>query len=427
MNTRTELKKQYLIIADSTLAVMLDRFEKHPDYGYLDTKFDLITGRDNFDNPDKAMRFRSKDFVYSWIQGRGAEALAGHLTAGINSANRIKDVLSTLCEKLYSVWQANGKRMFFMLSPEGRWLNADGSYRTEAVPGEANYSDIFVAKGMLTAASVLENKTLQNEMAVWYKQILDAIEANKFVTDQQPFDPANPVAAQEGKILQGPFMIALGGIANAATITGDEAFLDYGCRFIQRILDIHTREVDGRPEFFEAVHEDNTPWIENGRLLCDPGHTLEFIGLAQRFLFILEKADRPQDKELVERCRKFFPSLLKTTFALGYAPEAQGIIKSYDLIARKPINSDMPWWSLPETIRAAAENELFCNTDQSEIIGLCSEALWNKFTVPEHGYFAWQTRGSDGAPSVAIPAVPDLDPGYHTNLALLDTVALWQK
>ena len=57
---------------------------------------------DNFDNPDKAMAFRSKNFVYSWIQGRGAEALAGHLQAGLNSACRIKDVLSTLCEKLYN-------------------------------------------------------------------------------------------------------------------------------------------------------------------------------------------------------------------------------------------------------------------------------------------------------------------------------------
>ena len=86
----------------------------------------------------------------------------------------------------------------------------------------------------------------------------------------------------------------------------------------------------------------------------------------------------------------------------------------------------MPWWSLPETIRAAAECEVFCNTDQSEIIRLCSDALWNKFTVPEQGFFAWQTRSSDGKPSTAIPAVPDLDPGYHTNLALLDTLELWK-
>ncbi|MBR2720418.1 MAG: hypothetical protein IKB74_03690, partial [Lentisphaeria bacterium] len=66
MENRKEFIRNYLLIADSTLSVMLDRFEKHPDYGYLDTKFDLITGRDNFDNPDKAMAFRSKNFVYSW-------------------------------------------------------------------------------------------------------------------------------------------------------------------------------------------------------------------------------------------------------------------------------------------------------------------------------------------------------------------------
>lgn len=426
MNTRNEFIKQYTTIAESTLAVMLDRFEKHPQYGYLDTKFDLFTRKDNFDNPDKAMEFRSGKFVYSWIQGRGAESLAGHLQAGLNDPNRIKNALRILCDKLYDVYLKNGKRMFFILSPEGKWLNPDGSHRTEAVPGKANYSDIFVSKGLLTAANALGDKMLQDEMAKWFKEILDAVAANKFVTDQQPFDPANPVAAQPGKILQGPFMIALGGIANAAVITQDEEFLDYGCRFISRILDIHTREVDGKMEFFEAVHEDDSPWVENNKLLCDPGHTLEFIGLAQRFLFILEKAKRPQDTELLQRCRKVFPRLLADTFAIGFSKKAQGVIKSYDLIAKEAINSDMPWWSLPETIRAAAENELFCNTDQSEIISLCSKALWEKFTIPECGYFAWQTRNSDGIPSAAIPAVPDLDPGYHTNLALQDTIALWK-
>lgn len=426
MNNRNEFIRQYSTIIDSTLSVMLDRFERHPGYGYLDTKFDLITERENFDTADPAMAFRSGRFVYSWIQGRGAESLAGHLQANINSADRIKSALRILCDKLYAAYLANGKRMFFILSPEGNFINPDGSPRTEAVPGEANYSDIFVSKGLLTAASALDDRAMLTEMSAWFKRILDAIAANKFVTDQQPFDPANPVAAQPGKILQGPFMIALGGIANAAVITGDEAFLDYGCSFIKRILDIHTREVDGKTEFFEAVHEDDSPWIENGQLLCDPGHTLEFIGLAQRFLFILEKANRPQDRELLKRCREFFPRLLKDTFAIGFSRQAQGVIKSYDLLSKKAINNDMPWWSLPETIRAAAENEIFCNTDQSEIIRLCSNALWEKFTVPEYGYFAWQTRDSRGIPSAAIPAVPDLDPGYHTNLALLDTIALWK-
>lgn len=426
MNHRNEFIRQYSTIVESTLSIMLDRFERHPGYGYLDTKFDLITGNDNFDTADKTTQFRSGKFVYSWIQGRGAESLAGHLQAGINDPGRIKNALRILCDKLYAACLDNGKRMFFILSPEGKFINPDGSPRTDAVPGEANYSDIFVSKGLLTAASVLDDRAMLLDTAAWFKQILDAIAANKFVTDQQPFDPANPVAAQPGKILQGPFMIALGGIANAAVITGDEAFLDYGCSFIKRILDIHTREVDGKAEFFEAVHEDDSPWIENGQLLCDPGHTLEFIGLAQRFLFILEKARRPQDQELLKRCREFFPKLLADTFAVGFSAGAQGVIKSYDLIAKKAINSDMPWWSLPETIRAAAENEIFCNTDQSEIIRLCSKALWEKFSVPEYGYFAWQTRNADGIPSTAIPAVPDLDPGYHTNLALLDTIALWK-
>lgn len=426
MNSRNQYIKQYSTIIDSTLSIILDRFERHDDYGYIDTKFDLITRQDNFNTADESAQFRSGKFVYSWIQGRGAESLAGHLQAGVNSAKRIKNVLKILCDKLYHAYLKNNKRMFFILSPAGDFINPDGSRYLDAAPGKANYSDIFVVKGLLTAADALDDRAMLAEMSAGYKEILRAIAGIEFVTDQQPFDPANPVAAQPGKVLQGPFMIALGGIANAAQITGDEEFLDFGCQFIRRILDKHIRISDGQPEFFEAVHEDDTPWVENGKLLCDPGHTLEFIGLAQRFLFILERAGRAQDGALIKRCRELFPALLAHTFAIGFAPEAQGIIKSYDLISQSPINSDMPWWSLPETIRAAAENELFCNTDQSEILRLCSAALWEKFTVPECGYFAWQTRNSSGVPSAAIPAVPDLDPGYHTNLALLDTLALWK-
>ena len=116
MNTRNEFINQYSTIVESTLSVMLDRFEKHPGYGYLDTKIDLFTGKDNFDNPDKAMAFRSGKFVYSWIQGRGAESLAGHLQAGLNSPARIKNILQILCDKLYHVYQKNGKRMFFFIN-----------------------------------------------------------------------------------------------------------------------------------------------------------------------------------------------------------------------------------------------------------------------------------------------------------------------
>ena len=48
------------------------------------------------------------------------------------------------------------------------------------------------------------------------------------------------------------------------------------------------------------------------------------------------------------------PAILTHIHALCFQPGPAGICKSYDLVSRRPPNTDMPWWSLPETMRAAA-------------------------------------------------------------------------
>ena len=44
----------------------------------------------NFNTADESAQVRSGKFVYAWRQGRGAESLAGHLQAGVNSAKESK-------------------------------------------------------------------------------------------------------------------------------------------------------------------------------------------------------------------------------------------------------------------------------------------------------------------------------------------------
>ena len=120
---------------------------------------------------------------------------------------------------------SNQNRMFFMFSEAGKFLNGDLSVRIEPLEGKANYSDLFYSKGLVAAADVLQDKTLLDEALSYFKRTLQAIWDLEFVTDQQAFDPKNPVTAVPGKILQGPFMIALGGIAFAADIPFcDQAF-----------------------------------------------------------------------------------------------------------------------------------------------------------------------------------------------------------
>jgi len=88
----------------------------------------------------------------------------------------------------------------------------------------------------------------------------------------------------------------------------------------------------------------------------------------------------------------------------------------------------MPWWNLPETIRAAA----YCITyseDETEK-AMClrvfrdSHNAFLKFVRPDLHLMAYQTRNASGQPVAVIPATPDADPGYHTGLSLIDTIAV---
>lgn len=121
-------------------------------------------------------------------------------------------------------------------------------------------------------------------------------------------------------------------------------------------------------------------------------------------------------------------SLFLHLFKFGFAP-AGGIVKSYDLLARKPVNDDMPWWSLPESMRAAAELLVLCPDADTAAILECyyqaAEAFFGGYL--QNSSFACQTLDAAGRISSAIPAVPDVDPGYHTNLSLIDVLSLRYK
>ncbi|HCR16653.1 MAG TPA: hypothetical protein DIU35_04145, partial [Candidatus Latescibacteria bacterium] len=66
--------EDYEAMLVEVMKVLADRYERSPDYPFVDTKLDLITGED-FPVEDP---IRGRNAVYGWIQGRALEALAGH-------------------------------------------------------------------------------------------------------------------------------------------------------------------------------------------------------------------------------------------------------------------------------------------------------------------------------------------------------------
>ena len=96
-----ELLPEYEILLATVMGAIVDRYERSPDYPFIDTKLDLTSGRD-FPEDDP---IRGRSAVYGWIQGRGLEALAGHgLWAGKHSDERV----ASLAPRIDA--QASGRR-----------------------------------------------------------------------------------------------------------------------------------------------------------------------------------------------------------------------------------------------------------------------------------------------------------------------------
>ena len=92
----------------------------------------------------------------------------------------------------------------------------------------------------------------------------------------------------------------------------------------------------------------------------------------------------------------------------------------------------MPWWNLPETMRAAVEL-LLLNPDDDyteeilQILMHCSNAFIKNYVNRDIHLMAYQTIDENGQPVDTIPATADADPGYHTGLSVIDFLDCLRK
>jgi hypothetical protein len=86
----------------------------------------------------------------------------------------------------------------------------------------------------------------------------------------------------------------------------------------------------------------------------------------------------------------------------------------------------MPWWNLPETLRAAVRCLAVCDDEptRGRLLALfrrCHNAYFENYLNRSLMLFPHQTiSGETGKVIDVTPAVPEGDPLYHTNLALLE-------
>jgi len=428
---KTQLKVMKQII-DDTMMLILQRRALRPDYGWIDLKLDAISGEDAFESDG----IRDKNHVYSWIQGRGLEAIATHLRwydrIGWPSDDAKEELISlgrSVSEKLQRQRRSNGGHLYF--------LATDRSNPTEDA-GVFTMSDLFCSRGLYAFNHDWGTEEERRVSRAYIIDTLQAIIEKKLVNDQIGFHPSQYQGRKVKAAGFGTEMLGLGAVTLLMRLERDSNAPAIGRRFVEKILSKHVNTDSRWPSIEEGIivemldAEGNVFFDEEGRVLVDPGHSLEFIGLAAQMVAVfLENYGKEEVQyEWMVDVIETLDSLIEPNLKLGFS-KTGGIVKRIDAISKAIPYDTMPWWSLPETLRAIALTEHLkkgsWSTFGTEWFERCINAFVENYRKPSACPIAVQTIDSSGKPVDVIPATPDLDPGYHTGLALLDCCNVLSK
>jgi len=376
----------------ATLRWMLDRPRRAG--GFLDTCFNPLERRDY----THADGYRGPHYLHGWIQGRGLEALAEHGQAladhDADLSARCRAAATDLHEALAQLIGPAGHAFFRYDSARLPLLCVpDAPVRRQVTePDIYTYSDAFAAKGLVAAARWLGDARLP-EWEAYLDRVIAAVWDGRFQMDElAPLSAAN-AAAQPADY--GPRMILLG----AAPLARDSA---YAARFIDHVL---THHLDADTGLLRDVP---------GQDACNPGHAIEFVG------FALAALPDDADRALVATLGR----ILGASFRAGFA--GPGLALKVSVGTGHALSPYRPWWSLPETIRAAALVWARTRSDAALAIWQAADTAFFSHYWLGNPPVALQTRTLQG-PVDYVPATPDLDPGYHTGLSLLGAARVAQS
>jgi hypothetical protein len=387
-------RRTYAAANAGTLRWMLAR----PPLGgaFLNTKQHSVTLADY----GPADGHRAPACTYGWIQGRGLESLATHAgffdTEDPVLAAALDAAAGPLLARLDALHARDGHAYFTYdaeLNPV--YPDAGGVIRPQRPAGDIfTYADIFVVKGLLAAGHRLGRTEHQPRHLAALAAIVAAIEQGRFQIDERR--PLTPEALRAQPDDFGPRMILLagGGLLRRLGLRAHAAYCD---RFIADVLGRYRDPASGLLR--------NVPGLDP----CNVGHGIEFVG------FALDHLPPDADPALVETLE----AVLIASFRRGFV--GPGIALSVSAATGEVLNPLCPWWSLPETIRAAAL--AYARTGNPDVLAIWQAAHEAFFTRYWRGTppLAYQTLTADGTVDY-VPATPDLDPGYHTGLSLLAAI-----
>lgn len=391
-------RNTYLLTNQNALRWQLDRMNAASPL--INTKLNSLTLQDYQDSDG----LRGPGFVYGWIQGRGLEALILHARYFEDSDTQLSERLYAVAKSLYSFLEglvASCQGAHFCYNSAMQPVRVDnplGTARQLREPDIATYSDLFCVKGFIAAATQFAPENLPRHLSS-LNSIIDAIERDRFLMRESGNIDEASLAEQLPDF--GPRMIALGAAAMLHQLgLGDEDW--FSSRFIEYVLEHHL--------------DDDSGLLSNqpGGDSCNIGHGIEFAG------FALDTCRQCHDGDLAMRLSK----IISKSFRAGF--NGRGIQTSITISTLQAINAVCPWWSLPETIRAASlAYEATDNPAMLRIWEQSHKAFFQNYWRNDPP-IAYQSMSLEG-PVDVVPATPDLDPGYHTGLSLLTAMQMVER
>ncbi len=361
--------------------------------GLIDTKLNPLTGEDY----TSADGLSGKDWTYGWIQGRGLEAMAcfarHYASSDADLSARLLARLRPLYATLKEVVARHGHLTFLLdkdltpVRPEGK-----GVVRQSLPAHLYAYADIFAAKGLIAAASLIEPAALPDHLD-YLARIRLAIRERRFLMNEKADLSAASIKSEPYDF--GPAMIMLGAAGMLAEV-GLPTEATWADQWITDLLEEFT---DPRTNLLRNIRGEDA---------LNAGHGIEFVGFA--FYHLGKRAP----KALADRLARVLLDLTNRSL------RQPGIPVSISIETGAALAPYFPWWALPETIRAAALARVAGAEPQEDLARLQAQAdhlFFSGYWREGRGY-AYQTLTPDG-PINYSPATPDLDPGYHTGLSLL--------
>ena len=399
--------------------------------GWIDMKFDPADGGER----DTASPFYRKDRIYGWIQGRTLESFAAHLrwaegARGHRAFNL--DTARSAAERLYrkvvDVCFPPGAETpcaAFVMDPSGR--NMGGEFG----PGATTLTHLFVLRGILAYASWRGFREDADRAASALRKAVDASLRGECLDDQMKFGERGGEAYDEARKGYEGQMISIGACELLLAHSGKAEDAARGLRCVSDVLERFLLKGKGGASFIvDALDAGGAPLREKGRLTVNPGHAIEFVGLALQFMrhaaamgFDLAGGAQGMAADLAGMKASLEAVALGCDRA-GRAPHG-GIVRSIDAETLEVLSGVCPWWSSFEAARTFGELYAIAGDDAagaSRLAGAGSylSCIRSVYLAPSSLGIPVQTVSLEGAVVPIIPATPDIDAGYHTGIPLLD-------